>query len=104
MKATKPVIFVLAILCLALGVGAVHTVVHNPDPLDPGDRWWGHLRTEVGIAMHIAGPVWLESRLFDLLAFKRWQFRVRVNGTSELAYEQNLFMPGASLGLGLHFD
>jgi hypothetical protein len=90
--------------CLALGLGSVHTVVHNPDPLDPGDRWWGHLRAEVGIAARIAGPVWLESRLFDLVAFKRWQFRVNVNGTPEPAYEQKWFMPGASLGLGLHFD
>jgi len=90
--------------CLAVGFGAVHTVVHNPDPLDPGDRWWGHLRAEVGTALHIAGPVWLESRLFDLLAFKRWQFNVRVNGQRVLAYEQKLFMPGASLGLSLHFD
>lgn len=90
--------------CLALGFGAVHTVVHNPDPLDPGDRWWGHLRAEVGVAVHIAGPVWLQTRLFDLVAFKRWQFRVKVNGTPEPAYEQQWFMPGASLGLGLHFD
>jgi hypothetical protein len=90
--------------CLALGLGAVHTVVHNPDPLDPGDRWWGHLRAEVGTALHIAGPLWLESRLFDFLAFKRWQFNVRVNGQRVPAYEQQLFMPGASLGVGLHFD
>ena len=90
--------------CLALGFGAVHTVVHNPDPLEPGDRWWGHLRAEVGTAVRIAGPVWLESRLFDLVAFKRWHFRVRVNGAPENAYQQELFMPGASLGLGLHFD
>ena len=90
--------------CLAVGAGAVHTVVHNPDPLQPGDRFWSAMRAEIGTSVHIVGPVWLESRLFDLVAFKRWQFNVLVNGNRNHAFEQQLLMPGAALGLALHFD
>jgi hypothetical protein len=90
--------------CLTVGAGAVHTVVHNPDPLQPGDRFWSAARAEVGASVRIVGPVWFEARLFDLVAFKRWQFRVRVDGQPQPAYEQKFLMPGAAVGLALHFD
>jgi hypothetical protein len=90
--------------CTAFGLGAVHTVVHSPTPAEPGDRLWMAFRLEAGLGLHIAGPVWLEARLFDLIAPKRWQFRVTVDKTPQTAFTQAILMPGAALGLGVHFD
>jgi hypothetical protein len=90
--------------CSALGVGAIHAVVHNPAPYEPGDRLWMAMRFEAGLLLRVAGPVWVETRLFDLLAPRRWEFRVKIDDKREPVFVQSLFMPGAALGLGLHFD
>jgi hypothetical protein len=91
--------------CGALGAGAVHAVVHSPAPLEPGDRLWAALRIEAGLALRIVGPIWLDARLFDLVAAKRWQFRVNVNDSSpRQAFAQSALMPGAALGLAALFD
>jgi hypothetical protein len=85
-------------------VGAVHAVVQDLSPLQPGDRLWLAFRAEVGVAVRIAGPVWFDARLFDLFALQRWEFRVRTENGGQTAFAQAAFMPGAALGLGLHFD
>jgi hypothetical protein len=90
--------------CSALGVGAIHVVVHNPVPLEPGDRLWTALRLETGLVLRVAGPVWVETRLFDLLAPRLWDFRVKSNERTKTVFVQSPFMPGAALGLGLRFD
>ncbi len=99
---------VLGFGCVGFGLGSVHSVVHNPEPLKPDDRLWAAFRFEAGAAVRIAGPVWLEARLFDLVAPRLWEFRVVVNhatGPENVpAFKQNKLMPGAALGLGLHFD
>jgi hypothetical protein len=90
--------------CMSLQGGAIQTVVHDPIPLEPGDRWWLAGRAHVGGRWELGGPFWIESRLFGAVAFTRWEFRVRVPGrTPEVAYQQPWFMPGAAIGLGLHF-
>jgi hypothetical protein len=90
--------------CSALGVGAIHAVVHNPVPYEPGDRLWTALRFEAGLVLRVAGPVWIETRLFDLLTPRRWDFGVKIDDKRERVFVQSLFMPGAALGLGLRFD
>jgi hypothetical protein len=93
--------------CTAFGMGAVHVVVRNPDPFEPGDRLWAAIRLEAGVAVRVVGPLWLEARLFDLVAPRRWEFRVRSDGRPDVtttAFAQQIFMPGAALGLGLRFD
>ncbi len=90
--------------CAALGAGAVHVVVHRPAPLEPGDRLWVALRVEAGLDLHLAGPVWAEMRLFDLIAPRRWAFRVKTDGAEQTAFAQAFLMPGAAFGLGLHFN
>ena len=95
--------------CVGFGLGSVHSVVHNPEPFKPDDRLWAAFRLEAGGAVRIAGPVWLEARLFDLVAPRLWEFRVVENprtsqATQKTAFKQNWLMPGAALGLGLHFD
>lgn len=91
--------------CGAWGMGAVHAVVHSPAPLEPGDRLWAALRIEAGLALRLVGPVWLEARAFDLIAARRWQFRVTLDdSTRQQAFAQSALMPGAAIGLALHFD
>jgi hypothetical protein len=96
--------------CTAFGMGAVHVVVHPHvpyKPYEPGDRLWAAFRLEAGIAMRVVGPVWLETRLFDLIAPRRWEFRAISDGRPDettRAFAQHWFMPGAALGVGLRFD
>jgi hypothetical protein len=90
--------------CATLGAGAVHVVVHRPAPLEPGDRLWIALRVEAGLDLHLAGPVWAEMRVFDLIAPRRWKFRVKTDSGEQTAFAQAFLMPGAALGLGLHFN
>ncbi len=94
--------------CGGFGIGSVHVVVYNPDPRHPDDRLWTAFRIEGGATFRIAGPVWLDARLFDLVPLKRWDFQViDVKDGVERpvsAYKQSWFMPGAALGIGLHFN
>ena len=90
--------------CAAFGMGAIHAVVHNPAPLEPGDRLWTSFRLESGAALRIAGPVWLNARLFGLVTPRRWDFRVKGPGSSgESVFLQSYLTPGAALGLSLSF-
>lgn len=89
--------------CGSLGLGSIHAVVHDPEPFQPGDRLWIAGRLEVGLNLRIAGPVWLEARLFDLIAANRWRFRMQTDSQPKQVFLQSPFMPGAALGLGLHF-
>jgi hypothetical protein len=90
--------------CVGFGLGAVHTVVHSPEPFKPDDRLWAAFRFEIGAHLRVVGPVWLGVRVFDLLAPRRWDFNVMVNQQRTLAFSQKALMPGAALGVGLHFD
>ena len=97
--------------CVGFGLGGVHVVVYDPAPRKPDDRLWSAFRFEAGAAVQIAGPVWVEARLFDLVALQRWAFQVvqlkdgvQTESPSPVAFEQKWPMPGAALGLGLHFD
>lgn len=90
--------------CVGFGLGAVHTVVHSPEPLKPNDRLWAAFRFELGADLRVFGPVWLGVRAFDLLAPRRWDFNVMVNRQRTQAFSQKALMPGAALGVALHFD
>jgi hypothetical protein len=48
--------------------------------------------------------VWVELRLFDLIAPRRWAFRVQTSAGEQTAFSQAFFMPGAALGVGLRFN
>jgi hypothetical protein len=90
--------------CGGFQLGAIHAIVHDPAPFEPGERLWLAFRLEAGMALHLAGPLWLETRLFDLLAPRRWVFRVREAGEWRTTFEQKAWMPGAAIGLGLKMD
>lgn len=90
--------------CVSPGMGAVHAVVNSPEPFEPGDRLWFAVRLEAGLALQVAGPVWLEARAFDLVAPLRWQFRVKTDRGPQEVFRQDAFMPGGALGLGVKFD
>jgi hypothetical protein len=89
--------------CAALGLGAVHVVVDEPVPLSPGERRWVALRLEAGLALKLAGPFWIDARLFDWIAAQRWEFRIRRPDGPATAFAQSAAMPGVALGLGLSF-
>jgi len=90
--------------CAGFGLGAMHTVVRSPEPFKPDDRLWAAFRVEAGVNLRLFGPVWLGARVFDFLAPRRWDFNVRVNQQRVPAFSQKALMPGAALGVGLHFD
>ncbi len=95
---------VIAFACTGFGIGAIHSVVHTPEPYRPDDRLWAAFRLEAGFNLQITGPAWLDLRVFDWIAPRLWEFRVIENGQPRTAFRQRAFMPGAALGLGLHFD
>lgn len=88
---------------LSLQAGALHTVVRQPDPLEPGDRLWLAGRAQLGAALQLWPPLWLHARVFGEVPFTRWRFRVRVDDVPTQAYRQPWFLPGAALGLLWHF-
>lgn len=89
--------------CAAFGVGAIHAVVHAPIPVRPGDRLWAALRLEAGLRLRVSGPLWLETRLFDLIAPRRWEFRVKSESATAPVFTQSILMPGLAAGLGVRF-
>jgi hypothetical protein len=95
---------VIGFACAGFGLGAVHSVVHTPEPYKPDDRLWAAFRLEAGLNLQIAGPAWCNVGVFDLIAPRLWEFRVIDNGQPRSAFKQRRLMPGAVLGLGLHFD
>jgi len=94
--------------CVEASLGAVHTVVHSPEPFKPDDRLWAALRLEAGVGVQVSGPVWIDLRVFDWIAPRLWDFNVVSNpgatAQKETVFRQKPLMPGAALGLGLHFD
>jgi hypothetical protein len=90
--------------CTALSLGAVHAVVHDPVPFEPGDRLWAAWRGEAGAALRVAGPLWLDARLFALVVPRTWDFRVKVeDSVGQRAFLQRHFVPGGAFGLALAF-
>lgn len=90
--------------CVTLDAGVIHTVVRSPEPLQPGDRLWLAGRAHGGARLELPGPFWVELRGFGAVPITRWRFRVRIPGQpAREAHQQPWFMPGAGLGLGLHF-
>lgn len=90
--------------CADLGLGAIHAVVHDPEPFEPGDRLWFAGRLEAAMSARILGPVWVQVRTFDLIAPNRWDFRVQTASAARSVFKQHAWMPGAALGLALQFD
>jgi hypothetical protein len=89
--------------CLELGAGTIHVTVHRPAPLEPGDRFMGFTGVESGVSVRILGPLWLDTRLFGLVPFGRWDFRLveveNGHSSSSRVFLQSPFMPGAAVGL-----
>ncbi len=89
--------------CATLEAGAIHTAVRQPDPLEPGDRFWSVGRIHAGVRLRTVGPLWIEARAFSGVPFRRLAFRVRVDGEPREVYTQSWWVLGLGIGLGLHF-
>jgi hypothetical protein len=89
--------------CTGFEGGALHTVVHDPDPYQPGDRLWFAGRFEAGSEWNVIGPFSLQLRLIGTVPFTRWVFRVRQNEVPHELYSQPFFQPGLAIGFGMRF-
>jgi len=87
--------------CASAWVGALHTVVFRPTPTDPGQRLWlaasGTMRARIrllpALSLEVGGEL-----LFPLI-----RHRFRVEGRTSIIFEQGPVLPGASVGLSVHF-
>ncbi|MGC4069682.1 MAG: hypothetical protein QM784_34490 [Polyangiaceae bacterium] len=63
--------------CAGAELGAVNTVVYDPEPTQPGDRPWFATRGDVAVQLRLWGPLRLEARALVLVPVTRWTFRAR---------------------------
>lgn len=89
--------------CLGLEGGALHTVVHDPDPDEPGERLWLAGRGSLGGEVTLLGPLSLQLRLLAAVPVLPWTFHVTVDGTRHQLFSQRFWELGGALGLGLRF-
>ena len=92
------------IACVSLEVGALHAVVHDPVPLEAGDRLWAAAVAQAGLRVEISGSFWLDSHLIAVVPFVHREYRVRSEGEWTGIHEVPWVAPLAALGLGIYLQ
>jgi hypothetical protein len=85
--------------CAGMAVGAIHSVVYEPRPVNPGDRAWAAISADAGVRT-AAGPVVVEVRGQLLAPFVRYKFNL-VTGSG--VYREAWVSPGLAFAVGTHF-
>jgi hypothetical protein len=88
--------------CIGARVGALHSVVYNPRPEQPGDHFWWAASSELGVRQHLFSRVFLEAGAAAVFPLLRHRFQV--DASSSPVYEQGPAVVEGFLGLGLRFD
>jgi hypothetical protein len=87
--------------CAALSLGSLHAVVHEPRPLDAGDRVFASADLSAEGAIQLVGPVFMSASAGLTVPFVRPRFRVR--GRSAVEFQQAPVSPVFFLGAGVRF-
>jgi hypothetical protein len=89
--------------CMSLEGGALHTVVHDPNPVGPGDRAWMAARIELGLEWTVRSPLFIQLRALGAVPLTQWDFYTYLNGERHQSFSQPWLQMGAALGLGVRF-
>lgn len=97
--------------CIGARVGALHTVVYDPHPASPGDRFWWAASSELGLRQHLLGRLFLEAGAAAVFPFVRDRFQVAGPAATDSSpaatrtvYEQGPAVVEGFVGLGLRLD
>lgn len=96
--------------CIGARAGALHSVVYDPRPEQPGDHFWWAASSELGLRQHLFGRAFLEAGAAAVFPFVRHRFRVEASGgaaspaPTRTVYEQGPAVVEGFVGLGLRLD
>lgn len=96
--------------CIGARVGALHSVVYDPRPEQPGDHFWWAASSELGLRQHLLGRAFLEAGAAAVFPFVRHRFQVDASrgGASptptRTVYEQGPAVVEGFVGVGLRLD
>lgn len=82
-------------------VGSITAVVYSPIPAAPGGRLWGGLEVAGRLVLSLVGPLFAELAVGAIVPFVRHAFRVE--GRTDVEFQEGPVVPVFSFGLGLHF-
>lgn len=87
--------------CGAMLAGALHAVVFRPAPTAPGERPWIAAAGAVRVRAYLLSALSIELGAELLVPLLRHRFFVE--GRDSTVFQQGPVLPGASLGLAVHF-
>lgn len=96
--------------CIGARAGALHSVVYDPRPEQPGDHFWWAASSELGVRQHLFGRAFLEAGAAAVFPFVRHRFQVdasrgAVSPTpTRTVYEQGPAVVEGFVGVGLRLD
>jgi len=88
--------------CLGARVGALHSVVFSPRPVQPGDRFWWAASSELGARQHLFGRAFVEVGVAAVFPLVRHRFQV--DASPAPVYEQGPALVEGFAGIGLRLD
>lgn len=88
--------------CLGARAGVLHAVVYNPDPEQPGDKFWSAATSELGLRQQLFGRAFVEGGVAALFPLLRHRFQI--DAGSAPIYEQGAALVEGFVGLGLRLD
>jgi hypothetical protein len=86
---------------LKLLIGAIHAVVYELSPLEPGDQPWLGITLDITARIELMHWIFFDVSLGATAPLTRQIFEVE--GRSGTVFEEPLVIPGARAGLGLNF-
>jgi hypothetical protein len=96
--------------CIGARAGALHSVVYDPRPEQPGDHFWWAASSELGLRQHLFGRAFLEAGATAVFPFVRHRFQVDASGgaaspaQARTVYEQGPAVVEGFVGVGLRLD
>lgn len=96
-----PLVWLETEACASMWAGALHAVVFRPAPTAPGERLWLAAGGAVRARVHLLPALSIELGGELLVPFVRHRFFVE--GRDSTVFQQGPVLPGASLGLAVHF-
>ncbi len=96
--------------CIGARAGALHSVVYDPRPEQPGDHFWWAASSELGLRQHLFGRAFLEAGAAAVFPFVRHRFQVDASGgaaspaPTRTVYEQGPAVVEGFVGVGLRLD
>ncbi|MGE0787394.1 MAG: hypothetical protein AB7S26_17105 [Sandaracinaceae bacterium] len=87
--------------CVGGAAGAIHAVVFDLVPAQPGDYAWGAVRATAELGVLIEERVYLALAIEGTVPLVRWAFRVV--GRENPEFQQPYVVPGGRLSAGVQF-